>query len=34
MAEMTDKTGAGVLLTSYGQSPGDFDFTMFLNERA
>ncbi|MCC7446848.1 MAG: hypothetical protein IT324_05490 [Anaerolineae bacterium] len=25
---------AAVLLTSYGQSPGDFDFTLFLSERA
>jgi hypothetical protein len=25
---------AAALLTGYGQSPGDFDFTMFLNERA
>ena len=24
---------AAALLTSYGQSPGDFDFTLFLNER-
>ncbi len=28
------RSEAAVLLTSYGQSPGDFDFTMFLNERA
>jgi len=26
------RSEAAVLLTSYGQSPGDFDFTMFLNE--
>ncbi len=25
---------AAALLTGYGQSPGDFDFTMCLNERA
>ncbi len=28
------RSEAATLLTSYGQSPGDFDFTMFLNERA
>ena len=28
------RSEAAVLLTGYGQSPGDFDFTMFLNERA
>src|SRR6476646_3544817 len=28
------RSEAAVLLTEYGQSPGDFDFTMFLNERA
>jgi uncharacterized damage-inducible protein DinB len=28
------RSEAAVLLTSYGQSPGDYDFTMFLNERA
>ena len=28
------RSEAAVLLTSYGQSPGDFDFTMFLNERS
>ncbi len=28
------RSEAAALLTSYGQSPGDFDFTMFLNERA
>jgi len=28
------RSEAAVLLTSYGQSPGDFDFTMALNERA
>ncbi len=27
------RSEAAVLLTSYGQSPGDFDFTMSLNER-
>jgi uncharacterized damage-inducible protein DinB len=27
------RTEAAALLTSYGQSPGDFDFTLFLNER-
>lgn len=27
------RSEAAVLLTSYGQPPGDFDFTMFLNER-
>jgi uncharacterized damage-inducible protein DinB len=27
------RTEAAALLTSYGQSPGDFDFTKFLNER-
>ncbi len=26
------RSEAAALLTSYGQSPGDFDFTMFLNE--
>jgi uncharacterized damage-inducible protein DinB len=31
---MQHRTEAALLLTSYGQSPGDFDFTMFLNERA
>ncbi len=25
---------AAALLTTYGQSPGDFDFTLFLNERS
>jgi hypothetical protein len=29
-----NRSEAAVLLTSYGQSPGDFDFTMFQNERA
>jgi len=28
------RSEAAALLTSYDQSPGDFDFTMFLNERA
>jgi uncharacterized damage-inducible protein DinB len=28
------RSEAAVLLTGYGQSPGDFDFTMFLRERA
>ena len=28
------RSEAAALLTDYGQSPGDFDFTMFLNERA
>jgi uncharacterized damage-inducible protein DinB len=28
------RTEAAALLTSYGQSPGDFDFIMFLTERA
>ena len=28
------RSEAAALLTRYGQSPGDFDFTMFLNERA
>jgi uncharacterized damage-inducible protein DinB len=27
------RSEAAMLLTSYGQSPGDFDFTMSLNER-
>ncbi len=27
------RSEAAALLTGYGQSPGDFDFTMFLNER-
>lgn len=27
------RSEAAVLLTGYGQSPGDFDFTMFLRER-
>ncbi len=31
---MQHRSEAAALLTSYGQSPGDFDFTMFLNERA
>lgn len=28
------RSEAAALLTSYGQSPGDFDFIMFQNERA
>ncbi|HMB21910.1 MAG TPA: DinB family protein, partial [Anaerolineales bacterium] len=28
------RSEAAILLTSYGQSPGDFDFIMFQNERA
>ncbi len=28
------RSEAAALLTSYSQSPGDFDFTLFLNERA
>lgn len=28
------RSEAAALLTSYGQSPGDFDFTIALNERA
>jgi uncharacterized damage-inducible protein DinB len=28
------RSEAAVLLTGYGQSPGDFEFTKFLNERA
>ncbi len=28
------RSEAAALLTGYGQSPGDFDLTMFLNERA
>jgi uncharacterized damage-inducible protein DinB len=28
------RSEAAMLLTSYGQSPGDFDFTLFQNERA
>jgi uncharacterized damage-inducible protein DinB len=28
------RSEVAALLTSYGQSPGDFDFTMSLNERA
>jgi uncharacterized damage-inducible protein DinB len=31
---MQHRSEAAALLTGYGQSPGDFDFTMFLNERA
>lgn len=28
------RSEAAALLTGYGQSPGEYDFTMFLNERA
>ena len=28
------RSEAAALLTSYGQSPGDFDFTMFMSEHA
>ncbi|HEY6073403.1 MAG TPA: DinB family protein [Anaerolineales bacterium] len=28
------RSEAAALLTNYGQSPGDFDFTLFMNERA
>ena len=28
------RSEAATLLTNYGQSPGDFDFTMFMTERA
>ena len=28
------RSEVATLLTSYGQSPGDFDFIMFMNERA
>ena len=28
------RSEAATLLTSYGQSPGDYDFTLFLNQRA
>ncbi|MFZ1755142.1 MAG: DinB family protein [Caldilineaceae bacterium] len=31
---MQHRSEAAMLLTSYGQSPGDFDFIMFLTERA
>jgi uncharacterized damage-inducible protein DinB len=30
---MQHRSEAAALLTSYGQSPGDIDFTLFLNER-
>ncbi len=30
---MQHRSVADALLTSYGQSPGDIDFTLFLNER-
>ena len=32
--DMQHRSEAAVLLTSYGQSPGDLEFTLFLNERA
>lgn len=28
------RSEAAALLTLYGQSPGDYDLTLFLNERA
>ena len=28
------RSEAAALLTNYGQSPGDYDFTMFMNELA
>ena len=31
---MQHRSEAAALLTVYGQSPGDYDFTMFLSERA
>jgi uncharacterized damage-inducible protein DinB len=31
---MQHRSEAAVLLTGYGQSPGDLEFTLFLNERA
>jgi hypothetical protein len=31
---MQQRSGLAALLTTYGQSPGDYDFTMFPNERA
>lgn len=31
---MQHRSEAAVLLTSYGQSPGDLEFTLFLDERA
>ena len=31
---MQHRSEAAALLTTYGQSPGDYDFTMFLSERA
>ncbi|HEX3054067.1 MAG TPA: hypothetical protein VHP83_25660 [Aggregatilineaceae bacterium] len=30
---MQHRSKAAALLTGYGQSPGDFDFILFLNER-
>ena len=32
--DMQHRSEAAVLLSSYGQSPGDLEFTLFLNERA
>lgn len=31
---MQHRSEAAAILTNYGQSPGDYDFTLFLNERA
>lgn len=31
---MQHRSEAAALLTTYGQSPGDYDFTLFLSERA
>jgi uncharacterized damage-inducible protein DinB len=31
---MQHRSEAAALLTSYGQSPGDYDFTVFMSERA
>jgi uncharacterized damage-inducible protein DinB len=31
---MQHRSEAAALLTTYGQSPGDYDFSMFLSERA
>ncbi len=31
---MQHRSEAAALMTMYGQSPGDYDFTLFLNERA
>jgi hypothetical protein len=30
---MQHRSEAAALLTGYGQSPGEIDFTVFLNER-